>query len=171
MLFDPPSRIIVIGTSFSGKATLASKLAIQLSLNQIELDQLHWRENWKEAPLQVFRRAVGAAISGSSWILDGNYGKVRDLLWPRATHLIWLDYPFLTVFGRCLSRTIRRILTREKLWANNRETFAKSFLSKDSIIVWMVKTFHRRKEQYPKNNVSRKKQSYRQEVGGCSLFL
>jgi hypothetical protein len=31
-------------------------------------------------------------VAGNASVLDGNYGIVRDLVWRRATHLIWLDY-------------------------------------------------------------------------------
>jgi adenylate kinase family enzyme len=149
-VFEPPSRIVIVGTTCSGKTTLARKLASLLSVDHIELDQLHWRENWTEAPLQEFRLSVDAATDRSSWIVDGNYSVVRDIVWRKATHIIWLEYPFFTVFGRCFSRTVMRSYTREKLFSNNRETLAKSFLSTDSIILWMLKTYHRRKKEYPK---------------------
>ena len=56
---------------------------------------------------------------------------------------VWLNYPFRVVLWRCLCRTIRRAITREELFSGNRESFRKSFLSRDSIILWAV-TSHRR---------------------------
>ncbi len=79
VLFEQPCRIVIVGTTCSGKTTFARKIASSLSVNHIELDQLHWRENWKEAPLQEFRSAVDEATNRQSWVADGNYGKVRDI--------------------------------------------------------------------------------------------
>ena len=58
----------------------------------IELDALHWGPNWKEAPTDVFRERVRLALQGDAWVIDGNYGKVRDIIWSRAEAIVWLDY-------------------------------------------------------------------------------
>ena len=58
---------------------------------------------------------VSGAIAAPAWALDGNYGKVRDIVWRQATHLIWLDYSFPLVFWRIFSRTVRRAILREEL--------------------------------------------------------
>jgi len=64
--------------------------------------------------------------SGESWVIDGDYSDVRDIVWSRADTLVWLDLPFLTIFYRILWRTLRRVVTREKLWNNNVERLDKS---------------------------------------------
>lgn len=141
-------RVAVVGTSCSGKTTFAATLAAQLWVPHIELDALHWRAEWVPAPREAFRQAVATATSMNRWITDGNYGVVRDLVWDRATAVLWLDYPFPTVIWRALSRTIRRVLSREELYAGNRETFRKAFLSRDSILWWVVTTYRRRRREY-----------------------
>jgi hypothetical protein len=83
-------------------------------------------------------------------VLDGNYSVVRDLVWARATTLIWLNYPFYVVAWRALSRTMRRVFGRQVMWSGNRETFRQSFLSKDSILWWVLKTYRRHKQEYPR---------------------
>ncbi|HEX9926819.1 MAG TPA: hypothetical protein VGD99_29500 [Anaerolineae bacterium] len=60
-----------------------------------------------------------------------------------------MNYPFRVVLWRALSRTIGRVLTQEELFAGNREGFRQSFLSKDSILVWVITTYHRRRRDYP----------------------
>lgn len=89
-------RVVVIGTSGAGKTAMATSIASALKLPCIELDRLHWEPNWEalsETNPNEFVRRVGAAISASdAWVTDGNYGMVRDLIWERATHLVWLDY-------------------------------------------------------------------------------
>lgn len=69
-------------------------------------------------------------------------------MWARATTVVWLDYAFPLVFWRALSRTLRRILTREELFATNRESLRMAFFSRDSILWWVITTFHRRRKQY-----------------------
>jgi hypothetical protein len=67
-------------------------------------------------------------------------GMERDIVLSRATDAIWLNYPFPVVFWRALRRTSRRIVLREKLFGGNRETFRISFLSRDSILWWVIRT-------------------------------
>src|SRR6476646_2363612 len=125
-------RIVVIGTSGSGKSTLAKKIASTLDISRVELDALHWEPNWVEAPIEIFQQRVEQALQSPSWVVDGNYGKVRDSIWLKAQTIVWLDYPFHVVFGRALFRTIRRAITRETLWAGNQESTFRSFFSKQS---------------------------------------
>jgi hypothetical protein len=47
-----------------------------------------------------------------------------------------------------ISRTIRRILTREILWSGNRESI-RTALSRNSIILWAWTTYGRRVRYYP----------------------
>jgi adenylate kinase family enzyme len=141
-------RVAVVGSSCSGKTTFAASLARLLQLPHIELDALHWRPGWIAAPPAEFRAAVAVATSAERWVSDGNYGAVRDLVWGRATAVIWLDYPFLTVLRRGLWRTIRRAVLHEELYSGNRETLRRAFLSRDSILWWVVTTHRRRRRQY-----------------------
>lgn len=85
-------RVVVIGTSGSGKTYLAARLAAALGYPHIELDTLHWLPDWQERSLEDFRTRVTAAAAGETWVADGNYSKVRDILWRRATSLVWLNY-------------------------------------------------------------------------------
>ncbi len=147
----PYRRIIVIGVTSAGKSTLAETLAQKLGLEFIELDALHWEPNWVDAPDDVFRQRVAAAISAPGWTLAGNYSVVRDLTWPRAEAVIWLDYPLHIVFWRLLTRTLRRWWTRELLWGTNRENLWNHFKlwSDDSLFHWLFKTYWRRKREIP----------------------
>jgi hypothetical protein len=54
-------------------------------------------------------------------VVDGNYGLVRDLVWRRATHLIWLDYERPVIMHRVIRRSLARAVLRTELWAGNRE--------------------------------------------------
>ena len=142
-------RIIIVGTTGSGKSTLARQIAAQYNIPHIEYDALNFAPNWQAVPLEDFRANVDAATNAEAWVADGNYsGKARDITWPKATHIIWLDYPMLLNFWRLLKRTLRRVFLREELWAGNRETLWQQLNPKHSIIVWFFKSYKRRRRDY-----------------------
>jgi adenylate kinase family enzyme len=142
------SRVVVIGTSCAGKTTFARSLADALSCPHVEFDALHWQPNWVPRALADFRALTAQALSQDCWVTDGNYGAVRDLVWSRATTVIWLNYAFRLVLWRALARTVRRVLTREELFSGNRESLRMAFFSRESILWWVITTFHRRRKQY-----------------------
>lgn len=142
-------RIVVIGTSGSGKTTLARRLAAKLGFPHVEVDSLHWGPNWTESTAEELRARVELALVGETWVVDGNYSKVRQFIWDKATTIVWLDYPLPVIMYRVFTRTTRRIVTREELWAGNRETFSKSFLSKDSILLWALTSYQKNRRRYP----------------------
>jgi len=147
----PRQRIVVIGATSSGKSTLAQTLAEKFNLDYIELDALFWEPNWKEADVQAFRERVRSATHSQVWVVAGNYHKVRDLIWPNAQTIIWLDYPLPTIFWRLLKRTIRRATSQKELWNGNRETFwgHLKIWSAESLFHWLFKTYWRRKREIP----------------------
>jgi len=142
-------RISVIGQTGSGKSTLAAALASKLGVPYVELDALHWEPNWTMANTEVFRGRVGQVVAGDRWVVDGNYSKVRDLVWGRADTVVWLDYPFALTFARLVRRTLGRVRSGEELWNGNRERIAEQFLSRDSLFVWAIKSYGRHRSLYP----------------------
>ena len=147
----PYKKLVVIGTTGSGKSTLAERLAVELGLDFIELDALHWEPNWVEAPVEVFRSRVERATQARAWIVAGNYHVVRDLVWPRAEAVIWLDYSLWVIFWRLWRRTWRRVFFKEELWNGNREHLwtQLKLWSDESLFHWLFKTYWRRKREYP----------------------
>lgn len=141
-------RYVVIGTSGAGKTTFARTLAARLAVPHVELDALHWDAGWTPCPTPEFRERVAHAIVGERWVADGNYSAVRDILWPRATHVVWLDFRRTVVFPRVIRRTLWRAVTRERMWAGNRESLRMSFLSRQSILLWSFTTFRRNRVKF-----------------------
>ena len=142
-------RINVIGTSAAGKTMLAATLADLLGVRHVELDALHWEANWTEVAPEVMRERVAAAIAGDAWVVDGNYSVVRDLIWARAEAIVWLDLPLRTILWRFAVRTSRRIIGREELWNGNRERLRTQLASRDSLLLWILSTYRRRRREYP----------------------
>lgn len=147
----PFKRIVIVGTTSSGKSTLAERLADKLDYDFIELDALHWEPGWTGAPLEVFRERVETATQVQAWVVAGNYHSVRDIIWPKAEVVIWLDYPLPIVFWQLTRRTFRRWWTKELLWGTNRENLWTHFKlwSEESLFHWLFKTYWRRKREYP----------------------
>ena len=142
------SRIAIVGVSGSGKSTLARRLAQRYGVEHIELDSLFMDAGWVEAELPEFRARVARRLSGlPGYVIDGNYKNIRDLTWDRCDTIVWLNYSKPLVMRRVILRTIKRVVTHQELWNGNRESFRKSFLSRDSIILWSWNTYERRKSE------------------------
>src|SRR5215831_10932803 len=104
-------RIVVVGTSGAGKTTLARRIADRLQLPHIELDAINWQSEWRDLTRhdpEEFVRRVTEAIQAEAWVVDGNYGPVRERVWKRATHLVWLDYERAVIMARVISRSLLR---------------------------------------------------------------
>lgn len=142
-------RIVVVGTTGSGKTTLARAIAGRLGVPHVELDALHWEANWTEAPTDVLRDRLTRAVGGAAWVVDGNYSKVRELFWSRADTVVWLDYSLPVILWQLACRTLKRAVTREALWSGNRERLTTALFRRDSIILWALKTYRKYREEYP----------------------
>jgi adenylate kinase family enzyme len=143
-------RIAVVGTTGSGKTTLAKALAVQLTLPHIELDALNWQAGWRDLSRtdpDEFVRRVSAAIAAEAWVADGNYGLVRAFVWRRATHLVWLDYDRPIIMYRVIRRSLARVVLRTEMWAGNRESWLQ-MLRPSHPIRWAWSTWRRRRREY-----------------------
>lgn len=136
-------RVVVIGTSGAGKSTLAAQIAAGLDVALIELDALNWRPGWVnlsvDDPAQ-FLAHVDAATLGPGWVVAGNYTTMRHIVWARATHLIWLDYPKSIVMRRVLRRSFLRAWRQEAIWGGNRESF-RGWLDPGHPVQWAWRTW------------------------------
>ena len=119
----------------------------------VELDALNWEANWAMAPEDRFRERVDAASRGDAWVIDGNYGGrgARDIVWPRADTVVWLDFPLWVILTRLTRRNLTRIRSGEEIWPGtwNRETVRNSFFSTDSLYVWALRSYRRRSRLMP----------------------
>ena len=142
-------RVAVVGTTGAGKTTFARALAARLGVSHVELDALFHEAGWKPATDADFRRRVTDATDAPGWVTDGNYSLVRDIIFGRADTIVWLDVPFLVLFPRVVSRTFRRMVSREPLWNGNREPWL-AFVDPEAPVIWSIRTFRRRRREYPK---------------------
>ncbi len=144
-------RVVVVGATGAGKSTLAGRLAQGLDVPFVELDALFWGPQWTPAAPDDFRARVDPSSAGPAWVIAGNYGAVRDLRWPRADTIVWLDYPLPLVLARLTARTLRRGITREILWNGNHENLWQHAMvwSERSLFHWLFTTFWRYRREFP----------------------
>jgi len=133
-------RILVGGITGSGKSTLARELARRFDAPHVEIDGHYHQPGWTGASDEQFRASVAAATAGDRWVVDGDYNAVRDLVWPRMTTFVWLDYRRGVPTWRAARRTVRRLLRREMLWNGNRENVRNLFTHEHPI--WWSWTQH-----------------------------
>ncbi|MFW2161264.1 adenylate kinase [Acinetobacter beijerinckii] len=143
--------INIIGTTGSGKSTFARKLADKRKLQYIELDNLLWLDDWQESPNETLFLKLKIAIeqAATGWTIDGLYTRTVPMIMKEVDTVIWLDYPFHINLYRLTKRTLGRVISQKKLWedSNNRESL-KMMLSKESIFVWLFKSYPKNRKKY-----------------------
>lgn len=144
------SKINIIGTSGSGKTTFSRELARKLDFPVIEMDKVFWGPDWGWPSDEEFFRKLKSALDTEKWILDGNYTRTIPIKWEKVEVVIWLDYPFIATLLQTIRRSIKRSISGEELWegTGNRESFRKSFFSKESIILWTIQTHGKVRKKY-----------------------
>jgi adenylate kinase family enzyme len=147
---DQVQRVSVVGNSGSGKTTFAKALSRSMAAPHLELDSLFHQPGWAQLPDEEFRARVAEFVAADSWVVDGNYSSVQDLVWQRADTVVWIDLPRRTVMRRIILRTLRRVVARAELWNGNREPWA-NLLRADpqkSIIAWSWTRHHIYRDRY-----------------------
>jgi adenylate kinase family enzyme len=141
---------VVASASGCGKTTVGRAIAERLDLPFVELDALHHGPGWTEASAEELQAKVKPIVESDAWLVDGNYrGKLGDLVLERAELVVWLDLPVRVWLPRLLRRTFGRIVRRERLWADNRESFGAAFLGRDALVPWSLRHYRRRRRVYP----------------------
>ena len=116
------------------------------------MDAVFWGPNWYWPTDEEFFSKLNHELESEHWILDGNYTRTIPIKWKRVQTVIWLDYSFARTVTQAFKRATTRSITKEELWpgTGNRESFRKSFFSKDSIILWSIKNYGGVKKKYQK---------------------
>ncbi|EML1934815.1 MULTISPECIES: shikimate kinase [Providencia] len=142
-------KINIIGCSGSGKSTLGHTLSSLYSIPYIELDALYWQKNWQHSSDEQLKEKLTQAFlaAPNGWVLDGNYTRTQPIKWQEVDLVIWLDYSFSRTLYQSIRRALYRIISQKELWPNtgNNETWKKTFFSRDSILLWVLKTYHKGK--------------------------
>ena len=140
-------RLALVGPVGAGKSALADEVARRTGVERTELDALRFDDQWQQLPEAEFRAEVERITAADRWIVDGNYASVRDVLWRRADTVVWLDYSLPVVLWRLVSRTLRRVITREDLGSGRREN-VRRLVGRRSILLWAIKSHGPLRREY-----------------------
>ena len=145
------SRILVLGRTGSGKTTLARELAAALDVPHVELDALYFGRDLTTVPLPVLRERTAAAVAGERWVTDGNKSAVRDLVWPRADTVIWLDYPLVVSLWRLARRAWWRtsVIRQEASGDGGRRSIEAQLWSAATGVATALRSHRGQRRRYP----------------------
>jgi hypothetical protein len=145
-------RILILGRTGSGKTTLARELAAALGVPHVELDALYFGPDLSRAPLDVLRERTSAAIAGERWVTDGNKRAVRDLVWPRADTIVWLDYPVWVSLRRLARRARSRTasLRTEAQRTGGRAGLPRQLLAAARGVLTALRSHRGQRREYPR---------------------
>jgi energy-coupling factor transporter ATP-binding protein EcfA2 len=145
-------RILILGRTGSGKTTLGRELAAAIGVPHVELDALYFGPNFCTAPLSVLRERTSAAMAGDRWVTDGNKSSVRDLVWPRADTIIWLEYPLIVSLWRLGKRALWRtsVLKAQAAETGGRGSLPRQFLSAAKGVLTALRSHSGQRREYPR---------------------
>lgn len=145
-------RILVIGRTGSGKTTLARELSAAIGVPHVELDALYFGPNFSTVPLSLLRSRTRVAIAGDRWVTDGNKSAVRDLVWPRADSVIWLDYPLVVSLWRLGKRALWRtsVLKVQAAETGGKAGLPGQFFSGAKGVLTALRSHTGQRREYPK---------------------
>jgi adenylate kinase family enzyme len=87
-------RILVMGSSGSGKSTFSKRLSAITGIPIVSLDALFWKPGWVESDRAEFRERLTEAVRQPRWIMDGNFAShLVELRCDACDTVIWFDLP------------------------------------------------------------------------------
>lgn len=102
-------RVLILGSSGSGKSTFARRLATLTGLPMVSIDAVFWQPGWAASDPATFAVRMQQIALGEFWIMDGNYleSGVGELRRARADAIFWFDLPRHACMTGILTRVAR----------------------------------------------------------------
>ena len=118
----------------------------------VELDSLYFGPEFSTAPLPLLRERTSAAIAGDRWVTDGNKRAVRDLVWPRADTIVWLDYPLGVRFWRLAKRARGRtsVLKAQAAETGSKTALPRQLLAAARGVLTALRSHAGQRREYPR---------------------
>ena len=88
-------RVLVMGSSGSGKSTFARRLSEITGIPFVSLDALYWKPGWVASDNAEFGQRVAEVARQPQWVMDGNYTNygAGELRRQSSDTVIWFDLP------------------------------------------------------------------------------
>ena len=86
-------KVIIIGCPGAGKSTFARRLSEKTHLPLYYLDMLWHKPDKTNVDRNTFVDKLKEIISGSEWIMDGNYGRTLEMRIQACETIFLLDLP------------------------------------------------------------------------------
>ncbi|WP_152396169.1 P-loop NTPase family protein [Paenibacillus guangzhouensis] len=100
-------KIVIIGSSGSGKSTFARELGQIMNLPVHYLDLYYWQAGWVPTPTEEFTALNRRLVAEEAWVIDGLYGKTLDIRLQAADVVFFFDLsPWITTY-RVIKRRIQ----------------------------------------------------------------
>lgn len=101
-------RIMIIGSSGSGKTALSQLLSKKFNLPLYHLDLFFWKPNWVPTPDEEWKAFIKKLVKEDKWILDGNFTSTLDLRIQHADTIIFIDLPRALRLYRVVKRRLMK---------------------------------------------------------------
>ena len=144
--YETMRRILVVGTSGSGKTTVAQIIASRLNLNRHASDDFYWEPGWQPVASDRVDHLLDQVLAEPSWVLDGNFEDRWEDVWNRADLIIWLDYTFFRTMWQVTSRNASWFISQRLVWSGNRMTLFRAV----SGVRHSMRSFRRKRKVYPR---------------------
>ncbi len=95
-------RVLVIGCGGSGKTVISRAIASRLGLPLIHLDAEYYDPEWHPLEPELFAARQRQLVSGTQWVIEGNYAATLGIRLHAADTLVILNLPARTcILGSC----------------------------------------------------------------------
>jgi len=111
---------MVIGNAGGGKSTLSRRLAAQMNLPHLAIDQIQWQPGWVKTPESDYDKAHAAWLAQDRWLIDGvgSWPSIQARL-NAAEVIIFVDLPFWHHLWWAMKRQVTSLFVGRKDGPNN----------------------------------------------------
>ena len=139
----------VVGCSGAGKSTTAEMLSTCLGSAFHDLDDLFWLPNWVRRSGSEVKALLRPLLAAGPVVLAGNYApQMGKFMAAKATTVVWVRPSLALIMWQLVTRSLVRLLLRQKSCAGNQESVRQLFFSKESVIYKTYRAYERVEARY-----------------------